>query len=141
MVSEYVPSYAHKIEATSDTILANCQDPVIRKMHCSGRSMESLQAFGAASRPDPLASYCDLWVLTRQMLYLFESAGEQPRFGPWQEDVIVACRELDCTACRNQSQTRSEFELRRVRSWKKNGRSGIRWKIFTSTAHRSRLKY
>ena len=95
MVSEYVPSYAHKIEATSDTILANCQDPVIRKNALLWKINGISSGFGAASRPDPLASYCDLWVLTRQMLYLFESAGEQPRFGPWQEDVIVACRELD----------------------------------------------
>ena len=95
MVSEYVPSYAHKIEATADTILASSQDATIRKNALLWKINAISAGFGAASRPDPLASYCDLWVLTRQMKYLFQSATDHPQFGPWQEDVIIACEQLD----------------------------------------------
>ena len=95
MVSEYVPSYAHKIEATADTILTRCQDTAIRKNALLWKINAISAGFGAASRPDPLASYCDLWVLTRQMLYLFESSGDPPQFGDWQENAVIACKELD----------------------------------------------
>ena len=95
MVSEYVPSYAHKIEATADVILADCDEPSTRKNALLWKINGISSAFGAASRPDPLASFCDLWVLTRQMLYLAESGEQPPPFGEWQQEVITACRQLD----------------------------------------------
>ncbi|MEC8338513.1 MAG: hypothetical protein VXZ84_10255 [Planctomycetota bacterium] len=95
MVSEYVPSYAHKVEATADMILAGCEDPETRKNALLWKINGISAAFGAASRPDPLASFCDLWVLTRQMRYLAESGEEPPPFGDWQQDVIATCLQLD----------------------------------------------
>ena len=95
MVSEYVPSYAHKVEATADMILAGCEDPETRKNALLWKINGISAAFGAASRPDPLASFCDLWVLTRQMRYLAESGEEPSPFGDWQQDVIAACLQLD----------------------------------------------
>ena len=94
MVSEYVPSYAHKIEATADKILAGSEDPSMRRNALLWKINAISAGFGAASRPDPLASYFDLWVLTRQMRHLFELA-EQPQFGPWQADAIATCQQLD----------------------------------------------
>ncbi|MDG2207855.1 MAG: hypothetical protein P8K78_08125 [Pirellulales bacterium] len=94
MVSEYVPSYAHKIESTADNILANSQDRTIRQNALLWKINAISAGFGAATRPDPLGSYFDLWVLTRQMKHLFEAA-DDPQFGPWQQDAIVACQQLD----------------------------------------------
>jgi hypothetical protein len=95
MITEYVPSYAHKIESTADLILAQSQDPAIRQNALLWKINAISAGFGAASRPDPLASYVDLWVLTRQMGDMFNSHATQPYFGPWQAEAIASCRELD----------------------------------------------
>lgn len=95
MIIEYVLIYAHQIESTADFILAQSQDPVIRKNALLWKINAISAGFGAASRADALAAYVDLWVLTRQMEAMFDSNVTQPHFGPWQAGAIATCRGLD----------------------------------------------
>jgi hypothetical protein len=95
MLVEFLPNYAHRIELTADQILSQTDAPAIRR-HALLWKINGISAgFGAASRPDPLAAFLDLWVLVRQTRFLFESSLDSPQFGPWQGEAIAACQVLE----------------------------------------------
>ena len=95
MLVEFLPNYAHRIELTADQIMSQTEDPAILRNALLWKINGISAGFGAASRPDPLAAFLDLWVLVRQTRYLFESSQEAPQFGPWQREAIAACQVLE----------------------------------------------
>lgn len=95
MVVEFLPNYAHRIEVTADTILSQTDDPRLIKNALLWKINGISAGFGAASRPDALAAFLDMWVLVHQSRQLFETSLAPPQFGPWQGQAIAACRLLE----------------------------------------------
>ena len=95
LVNEYVVYAAHRIELSADKILAENPEPEVRKNALLLKINGIAACFQAASRPDPLGAYLDLWILNRQMLHLSESPAGQELFGRWQPAVTAECDALD----------------------------------------------
>jgi hypothetical protein len=95
MLVEFLPNYAHRIELTADQIMSQTEDPAILQNALLWKINGISAGFGAASRPDALAAFLDLWVLVRQTRFLFESSWDSPQFGLWQGEAIAACRALE----------------------------------------------
>jgi hypothetical protein len=95
MVNEFVVLYSARIELCADKILAGASDPATRKNALLWKINGISACFQAASRPDPLGAYLDIWILNRQMIHLFDSPAGGELLGPWQVVVSEECHSLD----------------------------------------------
>jgi hypothetical protein len=95
LVRDYVLRSAAEIEQGADQILARTSDPRIRKNALRWKINAISAAFRAATRPDPLAAYLDLWILNRQTIDLFSRPAAEPLFGPHTKIALNTCHELE----------------------------------------------
>ena len=95
MVNELVVHMADRIEIRADEILASTPDPVIRRNALLWKINGISSCFQAGTRPDPLASYLDVWILNRQMLHMFHAPPAAAHFGQWQPMVVAECDAFD----------------------------------------------
>ncbi|MDZ4783061.1 MAG: hypothetical protein SGJ19_22680 [Planctomycetia bacterium] len=95
MVNEFTVHFVDRIEVSADQLLANTSDPAIRRNALLWKINGTSACFQAASRPDPLAAYLDVWILNRQMTLYFESATGRQLFGPGQSLVLEECQSLE----------------------------------------------
>jgi hypothetical protein len=94
-VTDYVPRYAVQVEEAADRILAETNDPAIRRNALLWKSQGIAACFRAAARPDALAALIDTWVLTRQSTQFFELTVDDPPLGAWQLAAIETSRRLE----------------------------------------------
>ena len=95
MVNEFVAHYANRVELVGDQVLAQSSDPVVRRNALLWKINGISSCFQAASRPDPLGAYLDIWILNRQMTQLFNSPTGGTLFGPAQQLVRAECVDFD----------------------------------------------
>ena len=95
LLTDYVPQFGDRIEQAADEILSQTSDPQIRRNALLWKSNAISACFRAASRPDPLAAYLDVWVLCRQMTQFLEQPSPNPVFGPWQAQAWETSRQLE----------------------------------------------
>ncbi len=95
MVNEFVIYFADRIELRADEILAETSDPAIRKNALRWKINGIASCFEAASRPDPLGAYLDVWILNRQMNHFVDSPTGHESFGPWQSIASEECHALE----------------------------------------------
>ncbi len=95
MVNEFTVHFADRIEVSADQILASTSDPSIRRNALLWKINGTSACFQAASRPDPLAAYLDVWILNRQMAQYFESPASRQLFGPGHSLVLEECHSLE----------------------------------------------
>lgn len=95
LLTEYVPRFADQIEECADHILAESNDTEIQRNALLWKSNAISACFQAATRPDSLAAFLDVWILNRQMTQLLERPRETPLFGPWQELAIRTSHQLE----------------------------------------------
>lgn len=95
MVNEFVVHYASRVELTADNILAQSTDPTIRRNALLWKINGISSCFQAASRPDPLGAYLDIWILNRQMAQMFNSPAGDTLFGQAQLLARAECADLE----------------------------------------------
>jgi len=95
LLIDYVPRFVGQVEQGADRMLAESSDPLIRHHALMWKAYAVPACFRAASRPDPLAAYLDVWILTKQMNALFEQPSGTPLFGPWQPGAVETSRRLE----------------------------------------------
>jgi hypothetical protein len=95
LVTDYVPQFADRVEQAADRILLQTSDLQIRRNALLWKSNAISACFRAASRPDALAAYLDVWILCRQMTQYLEQPSPHPVFGPWQAQALETSRQLE----------------------------------------------
>jgi hypothetical protein len=107
LLTDYVPQFADRIEQAADEILSQTSDPQIRRNALLWKSNAISACFCAASRPDPLAAYLDVSILSRQMTQFFEQPSSNAVFGPWQAQALETSRQLAAPLAQIQGMLRS----------------------------------
>jgi hypothetical protein len=95
LLTDYVPRFADRVEQTADEILSQTSDPQIRRNALLWKSNAISACFCAAARPDPLAAFLDVQILSRQMTQFFERSDVEPALGRWQRLAVDASRDLE----------------------------------------------
>jgi len=95
MVNELVTHMADRIEIRADEILAHAQNPALQRKALLWKINGISSCFQAGTRPDPLASYLDVWILNRQMLNMFQNPPPTAHFDQWQPMLIAECQAFD----------------------------------------------
>lgn len=95
MVNELVVHMADRIEIRADEILASEPTPDIRRKALLWKINGISSCFQAGTRPDPLASYLDVWILNRQMLQMFQAPPPTAHFGEWQPMIVSECHAFE----------------------------------------------
>jgi len=95
LVNDFAVRFAARIEAGADEILARSADPDVRRNAILWKKNAIAASFRAATRPDPMAAYLDLWILNRQMMALFQAPPGDGWFGPHQAIAVDTCRQLE----------------------------------------------
>jgi len=95
LVNEFAIHFVDRVEVTADQIMAKTPDPQVRRNALLWKINATSTCFQAASRPDPLAAYLDVWTLNRQMTQYFESPAGSTLFGPGQSLALAECHALE----------------------------------------------
>jgi hypothetical protein len=95
MVNEFAIHFTDRVEVTADQVLATASDPSIRRNALLWKINATSACFQAASRPDALAAYLDVWILNRQMTQYLESPVGRTSFGPGQSLVLEQCHAFE----------------------------------------------
>lgn len=95
MVNEFAIHFVDRVEVSADQIMAKAPDPAVRRNALLWKINATSACFQAASRPDPLAAYLDVWTLNRQMTQYFESPDGRTLFGPGQSLALEECHALE----------------------------------------------
>jgi hypothetical protein len=95
LLNDFVLRSATRIEADADHILAQSDDPAIRRNALRWKINAIAAGYRAGFHKHPLASYVDLSILNKQMSQLFTSPAGHSLFGPWQPVAVSACEDLE----------------------------------------------
>jgi hypothetical protein len=95
VLDDLVLQFSSQIEQAADQILAENNDPQIRKHALMWKTNGIANCFQAASRRDPLGAYFDIWILNKQSLELFQRPTEDPLFGDSQSIAILASEQIE----------------------------------------------
>ena len=95
VLDDLVLQYSSQVELAADQIIAENNDPQVRKNALMWKMNSIASCFQAASRRDPLGAYFDIWILNKQSLGLFEKSIAPPLFGDSQPIAISATQEIE----------------------------------------------
>ena len=95
VLDDLVLQYSSQVELAADQIIAENNDPQVRKNALMWKMNSIASCFQAASRRDPLGAYFDIWILNKQSLGLFEKSSDSPLFGESQPIAISATQEIE----------------------------------------------
>ena len=95
VLDDLVLQYSSQVELAADQIIAENNDPQVRKNALMWKMNSIASCFQAASRRDPLGAYFDIWILNKQSLGLFENPSDSPLFGESQLIAISATQEIE----------------------------------------------
>ncbi|MHB8970769.1 MAG: hypothetical protein ACYC3X_10255 [Pirellulaceae bacterium] len=107
LLTDYVPQFGDRVEQAADEILSQTSDPQIRRNALLWKSNAISACFCAASRPDPLAAYLDVSILSRQMTQFFAQPSSHSGLGPWQAQALETSRQLEAPLTQIQDLLRS----------------------------------
>lgn len=95
ILDDLVLQYSSLVELAADQIIAENDDPQVRKNAIMWKMNGIASCFQAASRRDPLGAYFDIWILNKQSLALFNTPRESLLFGESQEIAVSATQEIE----------------------------------------------